>query len=69
MTIDGRHTAVSVEDQFWDQLRHIAIDRHMTVSNLICEIDAARKNRKQNNLSSAIRMFVLEEIKKRAQNR
>jgi len=54
--IDGHQTSVSIEDEFWDRLRHIAIDRHMTLSNLVKQIDAERRNK---NLSSALRLFVL----------
>jgi predicted DNA-binding ribbon-helix-helix protein len=53
----GRHrTSVSVEDAFWDDLRQIARAQQLTLSKLIAEID---ENRQYNNLSSAIRVFVL----------
>jgi predicted DNA-binding ribbon-helix-helix protein len=53
----GRKTSVALEDAFWKALREMARRWHVTPSELIEEINA---NRKQANLSSAIRLFVLE---------
>ena len=53
----GRTTCVSLEDAFWYSLKEIARQRRMTVSDLVAEIGA---HRGQGNLSSAIRLFVLE---------
>ena len=53
----GHRTSVSLEDAFWKALREIARRRNMTVSGLIETINV---DRKQGNLSSAIRLFVLE---------
>jgi predicted DNA-binding ribbon-helix-helix protein len=55
--LGGHKTSVSLEDAFWKALCEIARQRHKTPSELIEEINA---NRKQANLSSAIRLFVLE---------
>jgi predicted DNA-binding ribbon-helix-helix protein len=58
VTLGDRKTSVSLEAAFWKALCEIAQRWHMTPSALIEEINA---NRKQgNNLSSAIRLFVLE---------
>jgi predicted DNA-binding ribbon-helix-helix protein len=54
--LDGRKTSVSLEDAFWSDLKEIASSRHMTLSELVAAIDAARQ---QGNLSSALRVFVL----------
>jgi len=59
MTIDGRKTSVSVESAFWSELKEIAHVQCVTLSSLIGAIDATRK---QGNLSSAIRIFVLEHL-------
>jgi predicted DNA-binding ribbon-helix-helix protein len=56
--IAGHRTSVSVETPFWDELRRIAEARGVSVAALIGEIDQARKRQ---NLSSAIRVFVLNE--------
>ena len=54
----GRHkTSVSLEDAFWSALKEIAEQRQVTLSELVGSIDAARKH---GNLSSAIRLFVLD---------
>jgi predicted DNA-binding ribbon-helix-helix protein len=52
---------VSLEDQFWDCLREIAKSKKLTVSKLVEEID---HHRSSYNLSSAIRLFVLEYYQK-----
>ena len=55
--LHGRRTSVSLEDAFWKALREIAYHQHVSPAHLIESIDA---DRKQSNLSSAIRLFVLE---------
>jgi predicted DNA-binding ribbon-helix-helix protein len=55
--IAGRATSVSLEEAFWKAFREIAGGRHMTSSELADEISAGRK---AGNLSSAIRLFVLD---------
>jgi predicted DNA-binding ribbon-helix-helix protein len=54
--IAGHRTSVSIEQPFWTELKRIAADRGHSVAALIAEID---KDRKRQNLSSAIRVFVL----------
>ena len=54
--IAGHSTSVSLEEPFWDALRGIAAARGRSVQALIGEIDAGRG---EQNLSSAIRVFVL----------
>jgi predicted DNA-binding ribbon-helix-helix protein len=53
----GRRTSISLEGPFWKALREIAHRRQMTLNKVIENINA---NRTRGNLSSAIRMFVLE---------
>jgi predicted DNA-binding ribbon-helix-helix protein len=60
VAIRGHRTSVSLEDAFWKAVREIAHRRGMTLSELIEHID---NNRKQGNLSSAIRLFVFEEYR------
>jgi predicted DNA-binding ribbon-helix-helix protein len=57
IVVAGRKTSVSLEDAFWDGLKEIAYKRRMTLSALAGTIQAQRQ---QANLSSAIRLFVLE---------
>ena len=57
IVIAGRKTSISLEDTFWNSLREIAHMRKETLSQLVASIDA---NRKSSNLSSVIRVFVLD---------
>ncbi|MBR1222273.1 ribbon-helix-helix domain-containing protein [Bradyrhizobium sp. U87765 SZCCT0131] len=63
VVVDGHKTSVSLEDAFWRSLKDIASRRGMTLSTQIAVID---QHRKTNNLSSAIRLFVLEHFRARA---
>jgi predicted DNA-binding ribbon-helix-helix protein len=55
--IAGHKTGVSLEDAFWKALKNIANGRELTLSELVASIDT---DRRQGNLSSAIRLFVLD---------
>src|ERR1700729_3576460 len=55
--VAGHKTSVSLEDPFWKSLREIAIARAITLSDLVASIDSERRH---GNLSSAIRLFVLD---------
>lgn len=57
IVIAGHKTSVSLEDAFWKGLKEIAGIRHMTLSDLVSTIDTEREH---GNLSSAIRLFVLD---------
>jgi predicted DNA-binding ribbon-helix-helix protein len=57
IVITGHKTSVSLEDAFWVGLKDIAGSRNMTLSELVASIDT---DRRQGNLSSAIRLFVLD---------
>jgi predicted DNA-binding ribbon-helix-helix protein len=53
----ARHkTSISLEEPFWKGLKDIASKRRQTLSELVGSIDAERKF---GNLSSAVRLFVL----------
>src|SRR5262249_58502094 len=60
----GHKTSVSLEDAFWQGLKEIAHGRDMSGSALIAAIDAQRGD---GNLSSAIRLFVLDHYRSRAE--
>jgi len=60
--IAGHKTSVSLEEAFWRALKEIAVDRQLTVSDLVGTIDAQRQH---GNLSSAIRLFVLDHYQAR----
>jgi predicted DNA-binding ribbon-helix-helix protein len=55
--IDGHKTSVSLEDTFWNDPKEIAQAERASLSALVAKIDETRG---QGNLSSAIRLFVLE---------
>ena len=58
ITVAGHPTSVSLEKAFWDGLKSIATARKVSVNELITQIDQKRSG----NLSSSIRVFVLEEV-------
>ena len=57
IVIAGHKTSVSLEDAFWEGLKEIASGRHASLSDLVAAIDSERQH---GNLSSAIRLFVLD---------
>ena len=57
IVLDGHKTSVSLEEAFWTELKNIARLQGLTLSKLVGAIDATRQ---RSNLSSAIRLFVLE---------
>jgi predicted DNA-binding ribbon-helix-helix protein len=58
IVIAGHKTSVSLEDPFWNALKGIATHRDTTLSDLVAEVDSGRGH--QGNLSSALRLYVLE---------
>ena len=60
VTITGHKTSVSLEDAFWNDLREIAHYQRVTVPKLLENI---HKERRQGNLSSAIRLFVFDQVR------
>ncbi len=66
VTIDGHRTSVSLEDAFWAELSAIAEQRRLSLNALVAAIDHGRR---PGNLSSTLRLFVLDELKKRTISR
>jgi predicted DNA-binding ribbon-helix-helix protein len=62
ITLVGHKTSVTLENQFWDGLQEIAHGENVAVSTLIERIDIDRNS---DNLSSAIRLYVLDYFKTR----
>ncbi|QGM94664.1 ribbon-helix-helix domain-containing protein [Methylocystis rosea] len=60
--IAGHRTSVSLEDAFWRALKDIAAQEDVSLAALIARVDAGRG---EANLSSALRVFVLERIQQR----
>ncbi|MEK9849830.1 MAG: ribbon-helix-helix domain-containing protein [Candidatus Puniceispirillum sp.] len=59
ITINGHRTSISLEAPFWDMLREIAATRGQSLASLVQQVDRNRDA----GLSSALRLFVLAEIK------
>lgn len=62
IVIGGHKTSISLEEAFWTELKEIAHDQKKTLSTMVSDIDT---NRQQGNLSSAIRLFVLDRVRSR----
>jgi predicted DNA-binding ribbon-helix-helix protein len=57
VVIAGHKTSISLEDEFWTGFKELARERKMTLSSLLGGIDTGRR---QTNLSSSVRLFVLD---------
>jgi predicted DNA-binding ribbon-helix-helix protein len=64
LTVAGHRTSVSLEEPFWAALAEIAADGWSSIAALVASIDRTRPPR--TNLSSAIRVFVLDRYRKQA---
>lgn len=64
VTIRGHRTSYSLEKPFSDELAAIAENRGLTIAALVAEIDERRP--REANLSSALRLYVLEWVKREA---
>lgn len=64
LTLRGHRTSVSLEEAFWQEFRRIAALRGQTLNALASEIDEGRGDV---GLASAIRVFVLSELRRGAQ--
>ena len=63
VSIAGRKTSVSLENAFWQSLKEIASEHDMTPSELVADINSERRHA---NLSSAIRLFVLDSYRRKS---
>ncbi|WP_210179659.1 ribbon-helix-helix domain-containing protein [Bosea sp. PAMC 26642] len=61
LAIAGHRTSVSLEDPFWDALKQIAAADGRTMAALVAEVDSRRG---ATNLSSALRLHVLEHYRR-----
>ena len=64
IVVGGHKTSVSLEDDFWAALREIALRDRTTLSGLVGSIDSQRQH---GNLSSAVRLFVLQHYRQRVE--
>jgi predicted DNA-binding ribbon-helix-helix protein len=63
VTLKGHRTSVSLEDEFWQELRTLASENSQPINALVAEIDANRGL--ETGLASAIRLYVLRQLKDR----
>ena len=63
IVLNQHKTSISLEDDFWNCLRAIADEKKMKLTTLVLQIDSERNNA---NLSSAIRVFVFNEMRAQA---
>lgn len=63
IVLNHHKTSISLEDEFWDCLRAIADEKKIKLTTLLLQIDNDRNNA---NLSSAIRVFVFNEMRAQA---
>lgn len=66
VAIRGHRTSLSLEPEFWDELKHLAEARGLSLAALISEIDVSRGEAPGANLSSALRVFVLQKLRGRS---
>ncbi len=62
LTIAGHPTSISLEEPFWRELNRLARENGKSLAGLVSEIDGTRSG----NLSSALRIFVLQKLKDEA---
>lgn len=60
VNVNGHDTSVFIEEEFWLELKHISKLKKKSISVLISDVD---KNKKTQNLSSAIRLYILNHLK------
>ncbi len=66
LIIANRHsTSICLEDEFYNELKKIAGEKNISINALVTEIDAAREHE---NLSSAIRVYILNSLLCRQQS-
>ena len=59
--IAGRHsTSISLEEEFWIELQNISKEKCLSINQLVTKIDSLRE---KENLSSAIRIYILRHLK------
>jgi predicted DNA-binding ribbon-helix-helix protein len=60
VVLAGHRTSISLEAEFWQALRDVAGARLLSVNALVASVDAARGPARPTNLSSALRVFILD---------
>ena len=63
VVIAGHRTSISLEEPFWDALKAIAVERGLSMNALVAAVDESRA---RSNLSSALRLLVLDHYRGKA---
>lgn len=66
VTLDRHRTSLSLEAIFWDLLKEEAARQGLSAAALIARIDHARTDAESGNLSSAVRVYLVERLRERA---
>jgi predicted DNA-binding ribbon-helix-helix protein len=64
----NRKTSISLEDSFYEAMRKIAQAQNRTIRSLVNEINRDRLARHEPNLSSAVRLFLLNHVQQEAKH-
>ena len=62
--LSGHRTSVSLEKVFWEKLKEICVQHGKSINQQITEIDNERDEGSNQNLSSAVRVYILEQMNK-----
>ncbi|MCB1505600.1 MAG: ribbon-helix-helix domain-containing protein [Hyphomicrobiaceae bacterium] len=65
--IKGHRTSISLETPFWEVLKEIADEKHISLAALVGEIDSTRADK--TGLSTSVRLYVLEFLRARLRDR
>lgn len=66
VVISGHSTSITMEDAFWEELKDIATARGLSLNKLVSEIDDQRRDVwRGQNLSSALRLYILQTLKQK----
>lgn len=63
VTIAGHQTSITLEEEFWTELKELAAANQQSINDLVTEIDKTRDL--SINLSSALRLYILSALKNR----
>jgi predicted DNA-binding ribbon-helix-helix protein len=61
ISIAGHRTSIALEDEFWILVQKISVDMDLSIPKLL---ELIENQKKSNNLSSAIRLYVLDYLTK-----
>lgn len=60
INISNHSTSIFIEEEFWQGLKEIAFEKKISVPALISEIDRESLSAENSNLSSRVKVYVLQ---------